>query len=305
MYCRSLLRSRHDATMVSRYWGAGLTNQSRSLQSQFPVLRPPRLSAIDRAARRACTKTHRNNLPHVAASLARSSPGPRVSIPDSALPNPRILEQPRTVAAVDLRWQRGGCLRHGPLRLPAPGSGLLVTVASPRSGAPGYSSETKCWSARVKMEAWWCLGAPLAPTRSPTGPSRRSHGPYQGYPPPGCGTRPLAQCTGRWRCSIRGYKVAGVFGKQDKRQVTGAAALTSKWARIVSITVSHRTSNRTISISTIRPQMQRAVRPSAELRCVQADNRLGSFHTPRYCLDLHQYQVYTAVTSKTIHLTTH
>ena len=57
------------------------------------------------------------------------------------------------------------------------------------------------------MEAWWYLGASLTPARSPTSPSRRSHGPYQGYPPPGCGTRLSAQGKGRWRSSNHGYKV--------------------------------------------------------------------------------------------------
>ena len=145
------------------------------------------------------------------------------------------------------------------------------------------------------MEAWWCLGAPLAPARSPTSPSRKSHGPYQGYPPPGCGTRPSAQCTGRWRGTIHGYRTQGV---RQARQVTGAAALTSNGARIVSLIVSHRISNRTVSISTIRPQIWRAVWPKAKLRCVQADNRLGSFDTPRYCSDSHQFPVHTAITNK-------
>ena len=59
---------------------------------------------------------------------------------------------------------------------------------------------------------------PLASSRSPTGPSRKSHGPYQGYTPPGCGTRPSAQCTRRWQAqsTVTGLKV---FGKQDRSLV--------------------------------------------------------------------------------------
>ena len=187
--------------------------------------------------------------------------------------------------------------RQDPRRTATPAERRLDRVRT-RATEPHVPQLTRgniCWSARVKMEAWWCLGAPLAPSRSPTGPSRRSHGPYQGYPPPGCGTRPSAQCTGRWRCSIHGYKVAGV---RQARQVTGAAALTSKGSRIVSFIVSHRISNRTVSISTIRPQIRRAVWPSAKLRCVQADNRPGGFDTPRYCSDFPQFSVYTAMTYK-------
>ena len=76
-------------------------------------------------------------------------------------------------------------------------------------------------------------------------------------------------------------------GVRQARRVTGAAALTSNRARIVSFIVSHRISNRTVSISTIHPQIWRAVWPSAKLRCVQADNRTGSFDTKRYCSDSH------------------
>ena len=87
-------------------------------------------------------------------------------------------------------------------------------------------------------------------------------------------------------------------GVRQARRVTGAAALTSNGARIVSFIVSHRISNRTVSISTIHPQIWRAVWPSAKLRCVQADNRTGSFDTKRYCSDFHQFSVYSAVTNK-------
>ena len=201
---------------------------------------------------------------------------------------------PWTAAVVDPRLQRGD--------------------ASPRSTASScawFRPSLHCCKP-AKWRAWLQLRnqmleragdigsvvvswTPLASSRSPTGPSRKSHGPYQGYPPPGCGTRPSAQCTGRWRCSIHGYKVAGVW---QARQVTGAAALTSKGARIVSITVSHRTSNRTVSISTIRPQIWRAVWPKAELRCLQADNRTGGFDVSRYCSDSPQFPVYTAIPNK-------
>ena len=60
----------------------------------------------------------------------------------------------------------------------------------------------------------------------------------------------------------------------------------------------YRTSNRIVLISMIRPQIWRATRPSAELRCLQADNRTGSFDTLRYCSDFRQFPVYTAMTYK-------
>ena len=63
---------------------------------------------------------------------------------------------------------------------------------------------------------------------------------------------------------------------------------------------SYPTVHRTVPYRYLRYTLKctQTIRPSAELRCLHADNRPGSSHTPRYCLDLHQYHVYTAVTNK-------
>ena len=113
----------------------------------LPRAATPSAQCSNPCSKARLNKKAMNGLSHVAVSLARSSPGPRVSIPDSAASNPRILNNLGRLlfwiadCSVVLR-------RHGPPLLPTPGSGLLLAVAGLRSGTPSSSSETNCWSAQ-------------------------------------------------------------------------------------------------------------------------------------------------------------
>ena len=243
----------------------------------------------------ALDKNTQNNLPHVAVSLARSSPGPRVSIPVSASPNPRILNN------------LGRLLRSisdGNVEMPSP--------RSTASSCAWFRPSRHCRKP-AKWRAWLQLRNQMLERAGEDGSvvvswgASRAHSlsnrpfPQITRPVPGvspAGLRYSALGTVHRTLAMLNPRLQGRVCSARQDRVTDAAALTSKGARIVSITVSHCISNRTVSISTIRPPMRRAVRRKAELRCLHADNRPGSFHTPRYCLDLHQYQVYTAVTSK-------
>ena len=202
---------------------------------------------------------------------------------------------PWTAAVVDPRLERGDCFATVHcvfLRLVPAFSSLLqarevarlATAPKPNVGAP-----------RCRWKRGGVLGRlsrPLALQPAlPAGRTARTRGTPRRVAV--LGFRHKARDVGKAQTTVTRLR-----GVRQARQVTGAAALTSKGARIVSSTVFHRISNRTVSISTIRPKMWRAVRPSAELRCVQADNRPGGFDTPRYCSDSRQFPVYTAVTNK-------
>ena len=142
---RSLLGSRVDKSL----WKTPIS---------LPRAATPSAQLSNPSSKARLNKNSANNLPHVAVSLARSSPGPRVSIPDSAASNPRILNNLGRLllsisnCSVVLR-------RHGPPLLPTPGSGLLLAVAGLRSGTSGSSSETNCWSAQVVVEPWMVFDA--------------------------------------------------------------------------------------------------------------------------------------------------
>ena len=132
---RSLLRSRADKSL----WTAPIS---------LPRAATPSAQCSNPCSKARLNKKAKNNLSHVAVSLARSSPGPRVSIPESAASNPRI---PNNLGRL-LFWIADCSVvlrRHGPPLLPTPGSGLVLAVAGLRSGNPGSSSETNCWSAQV------------------------------------------------------------------------------------------------------------------------------------------------------------
>ena len=134
---RSLLGSRVDKS---------LQNAPISL----PRAATPSAQCSNPCSKARLNKKAMNGLSHVAVSLARSSPGPRVSIPDSAASNPRI---PNNLGRL-LFWIADCSVvlrRHGPPLLPTPGSGLLLAVAGLQSGTPGSSSETNCWSAQVNV----------------------------------------------------------------------------------------------------------------------------------------------------------
>ena len=132
---RSLLGSRADKSL-------------QKAPISLPRAVTPSAQCSNPCSKARLNKNSTNNLPHVAVSLARSSPGPRVSIPESAASNPRILNNLGWLlfwiadCSVVLR-------RHGPPLLPTPGSGLLLAVAGLRSGTPSSSSETNCWSAQL------------------------------------------------------------------------------------------------------------------------------------------------------------
>ena len=131
---RSLFGSRADKSV----WKAPIS---------LPRAATPSAQCSNPCSKARLNKKAKNNLSHAAVSLTRSSPGPRVSIPESAASNPRIpnnlgrLLRSISDCSVVLR-------RHGPPLLPTPGSGLLLAVAGLRSGTPGSSSETNCWSAQ-------------------------------------------------------------------------------------------------------------------------------------------------------------
>ena len=63
-----------------------------------------------------------------------------------------------------------------------------------RTRSPRSDLSARVGARSRRLEAW-VVWTPLASSRSPTGPSRRTR-PVPGVTPPGCGTRPLVQCTG-------------------------------------------------------------------------------------------------------------
>ena len=131
---RSLLGSRADKSL-------------QKAPISLPRAVTPSAQCSNPCSKARLNKNSTNNLPHVAVSLARSSPGPRVSIPESAASNPRILNNLGRLLLSISNCSVVLC-RHGPPLLPTPGSGLLLAVAGLRSGTPSSSSETNCWSAQ-------------------------------------------------------------------------------------------------------------------------------------------------------------
>ena len=257
------------------------------------MLRLPWLNSATRAARRACSKTPCPNLPTLRPPSREPLwiRGSRFSNQQRRFSKSRL---PWTAAAVDPRLERGDCFATVHcffLRLVPAFSWLsqarevacLASAPKPNVGAPRYR-----WKRGGILGH---LSRPLALQPAlPAGHTART----RGIP------RRVAVLSSRHKARDVGKAqttVTRLRGVRQARQVTGAAALTSNGARIVSLTVSHRISNRTVSISTIRPKIWRAVRPSAKLRCLQANNRPGGFDTSRYCSDIHQFPVYTDTTN--------